>query len=144
MELLSFFTKRCRMHFIRRVSCSLFSIKKGNCSHISCYGEVPSIIVLAPISPPAQLVKTLFFNQFLPFFFLPLQVDSFPSELYSTDISNGPHLENNFRPVQKTGDRKVEESASLMSNAPIISTGLRPLAILFLLFVSRLTFLVPA
>nr|XP_020662975.1 carbonic anhydrase 4-like [Pogona vitticeps] len=51
----------------------------------------------------------------------PKVVEAFPSELYSTESSNGPQLENNNRPLQKNGDRKVEASFKLHSAASLVS-----------------------
>ncbi|XP_062840114.1 carbonic anhydrase 4 [Anolis carolinensis] len=51
----------------------------------------------------------------------PKVVEAFPSELRSSDSSSGPPIKNNFRPLQKIGDRKVERSAGLGSAASFLS-----------------------
>ncbi|KAH0626352.1 hypothetical protein JD844_001290 [Phrynosoma platyrhinos] len=67
---------------------------------------------------------------------------AFPSELHSTDSSSGPWIENNFRPLQKIGERKVEASASLKvrSAASFIS---QPATLLLFLFIITLDFSLP-
>ncbi|XP_026567739.1 carbonic anhydrase 4-like [Pseudonaja textilis] len=67
----------------------------------------------------------------------PKVVKKFASELSSTESSKGPRLINNFRPIQKIGDRKVEASDALKSAAAIFVSP----PTVFILFLSIATFL---
>ncbi|XP_058036700.1 carbonic anhydrase 4-like [Ahaetulla prasina] len=67
----------------------------------------------------------------------PKVVRKFASELSSTESSKGPQLINNFRPIQKIGDRKVEASDALKSAATIFVFA----PTVFILFLSIATFL---
>ncbi|XP_032092167.1 carbonic anhydrase 4-like [Thamnophis elegans] len=67
----------------------------------------------------------------------PKVVRKFASGLSSTDSSKGPWLINNFRPLQKIGDRKVEASNALKSAATIFVSP----PTVFILFLSIATFL---
>ncbi|XP_061444368.1 carbonic anhydrase 4-like [Rhineura floridana] len=71
-------------------------------------------------------------------------VHAFPYALHTTESSNGPHIENNFRPLQKIGDRKVESSAALKedgrSAASIVS---QPVEFLLFIFVATLASFLP-
>ncbi|XP_054849198.1 carbonic anhydrase 4-like [Eublepharis macularius] len=55
----------------------------------------------------------------------------FPFSLRSTDSSEGPHLKNNFRPLQKISDRKVETSAFL-THRSAASRASQPVAFILL------------
>ncbi|XP_062992978.1 carbonic anhydrase 4-like [Elgaria multicarinata webbii] len=68
----------------------------------------------------------------------PKVVAAFPSELYSTDSSSGPHLENNFRPLQPIGARKVEASASMRAPRSAASLVSPSKPFLLFLFVTTL------
>ncbi|KAJ6651470.1 hypothetical protein lerEdw1_020932 [Lerista edwardsae] len=72
----------------------------------------------------------------------PEVVEAFP-KLYSTNFSNGPHLESNFRPLQKIGERIVEGSASLKDVIKSASFLDAQPAICFLLLFITLTFFLP-
>ncbi|KAM6451785.1 carbonic anhydrase 4-like [Liasis olivaceus] len=69
----------------------------------------------------------------------PKVVKKFSLELSSTDSSKGPQLKNNFRPVQKIGDRKVEASDALKDHLPSAAFLVSP-PVLFILFLSITTF----
>ncbi|KAJ6651469.1 hypothetical protein lerEdw1_020931 [Lerista edwardsae] len=68
----------------------------------------------------------------------PEVVEAFP-KLYSTNSSSGPHLESNFRPLQKIGERIVEKSDKLKSAS---SLDAQPARCFLLLFIT-LTFFFP-
>ncbi|XP_042333471.1 carbonic anhydrase 4-like [Sceloporus undulatus] len=72
----------------------------------------------------------------------PKVVAAFPSELHSTDSSSGPQIENNFRPLQKIGERKVEASASLKANSASSFIS-QPVMLLFFLFITTLASSLP-
>ncbi|XP_053120932.1 carbonic anhydrase 4-like [Hemicordylus capensis] len=63
-------------------------------------------------------------------------VEAFPAELHSTNSSNGPHLQKNYRPLQELGERKVEASAALKDSAA--SLGLQQVAFLNFVFTATL------
>ncbi|XP_034275777.1 carbonic anhydrase 4-like [Pantherophis guttatus] len=66
----------------------------------------------------------------------PEVVRKFASNLSSTESSKGPRLMNNFRPIQKIGERKVEVSDALKSAATIFVSP----PTVFILFLSIATF----
>ncbi|KAJ6653406.1 hypothetical protein lerEdw1_009307 [Lerista edwardsae] len=73
----------------------------------------------------------------------PKVVEAFP-ELYSTDSSSGPHLESNFRPLQKIGERKVEASSSLKDVLrSAASLDSQPAKFLLLIFIINLRSFLP-
>ncbi|XP_063158560.1 carbonic anhydrase 4-like [Candoia aspera] len=69
----------------------------------------------------------------------PEVINKFSSELSSTESSSGPRLRNNFRPVQKIGDRKVEASDALKDRLCSAAFLVSP-AVVFVLFLSIATF----
>ncbi|XP_053219561.1 carbonic anhydrase 4-like [Podarcis raffonei] len=70
-------------------------------------------------------------------------VHAFPNELHSTDSSTGPHIENNYRPLQNIGDRKVESSAALKHKSAA-SIASPPVGLLLFISVATLASFLPA
>ncbi|XP_066486476.1 carbonic anhydrase 4-like [Tiliqua scincoides] len=75
---------------------------------------------------------------------VPLKVVAAFPELYSTSSPGGPHLENNFRPLQKIEERTVEASASMKSQLrSAAALDSQPVKFLLLIFITTITSFLP-